>query len=46
MTSKKVKYDNDIKKNLLIFDYAALKDQLRKISNLIFDTLQTDLNKY
>jgi hypothetical protein len=46
LTSKKVKYDNDIKKNLLIFDYAALKDQLRKISNLIFDTLQTDLNKY
>ena len=46
LTSQKTKYDEDLKKNLLMFDYNALKIQLRKVSKLIFDTLQTDLNRY
>ena len=46
LTSTNAKYEEDIKKNLLTFDYEPLRVQLRKLSNLIFETLQTDLNRY
>ena len=46
LNSQKTKYDEELKKNLLMFDYNDLKTQLRKVPKLIFDTLQTDLNRY
>ena len=40
------KYNDAIKNGLLTLEYKSLRNQLNKISNLIFETLQSDLNRY